>query len=140
MAHGLRLIRYKPVLVQTQYYTAYRVRIEATNPVGFDGNVFLYKREPVNPHTGVAMDTFQAIAGPADLAEYWIGAPDPDKAFPFFRLDYIELDLRAESILESLWTKITHEITILLTALDRLADLEFDLELQLGATDGSTSS
>jgi hypothetical protein len=144
----LRLTRSELQNVNYQYLGAFRLRVEASavdehgNPTGADPNVFLYLRKPVNPYTGTADDIFQAICGPVDLSDYPIGEPDPEKAFPFLRLSYVELDLRATSVAEEIWGVIAREVNQLLVALQRMETLvpTLDIVVGLDETTGDSES
>lgn len=112
--------------VNYQWAGAFRLRVEASDPTGSgaDPNVFVYRRDPVNPYTGEANDTFFAVASPVDLAEYPVGDPDPDAQFPFFRLDYVELDFRAVSQAREVWELVREGVCNLLAALEKLEQLQ----------------
>jgi hypothetical protein len=125
MAGQLKVIRKEVETVEYQWAGAFRLRVEVSDPnaTGADPRVFLYRRDPVNPYTGETNDTFFAIASVPDLSLYPPGEPDPNTPYPFFRLDYVELDLQSSSIADSLWAVILREINALLQALERLQEL-----------------
>lgn len=144
MAGQLKLVRKELTEVEYQWAGAFRMRIEASDPnnTGADPNVFLYRRDPVNPYTGEASDVFFAVASVADLADYPVGEPDPDKPYPFLRLDYIELDFRASSQAKEVWEIVVREVNALLECLGRMANL-VEVETQFvgtAPTEGTSDS
>ena len=135
MARRLKLDRKEVTNVNYQWTGAFRLRIECSDPSGSgaDPHVFIYRRDPANPYDGSVNDTFFAVASPVDLAEYPVGEPDPAAQFPFFRLDYVELDLRATSMAREVWLLVVREVNNLLEALDRLEQLIVTEEVWVGA-------
>lgn len=144
MARRLKLTRQQLTHVNYQYLGAFRLRVEVSDPTdsGADPYVFIYNRRPVNPYTDEADDDFMAVAGPVDLAEYPVGEPRAGTAYPFFRLNYIELDFRATAQAEEVWLLIVQEVDNLLKALDRMEQLEVSEETWVGAAleDGESDS
>lgn len=130
MARQLKLTRSGLALVEYQWAGAFRMRIDASDPnaTGADPAVFLYRQDPINPYTNTASAVFFAVASIADIAEYPVGEPNEALAFPFFRLDYIELDFRTTSQALEVWQIIISEVASLLAALDRMDELvELDI-------------
>jgi len=144
MARRLKLSRQRLTHVDYLYLGAFRLRVEVSDPTdsGADPFVFIYNRRPLNPYTGTADDDFMAIASVPDLAEYPVGEPRDGTAYPFFRLNYVELDFRATSQAEEVWLLIVQEIDNLLKALDRMERLEVTEETWVGAAleDGDSDS
>ena len=135
MARRLKLDRKEVTNVDYQWTGAFRLRIECSDPSnsGADPNVFVYRRDPANPYDGTANDTFFAVASPVDLSEYPVGEPNPDAQYPFFRLDYVELDFRATSDAVEAYDLIVAELGTLCRALDRLEQLEAASSVWVGA-------
>lgn len=131
----LKLVRKAVTQVNYQFLGAYRLRIEVSDPgnTGADPYVFLYLRRPVNPYNGDVLDDFHAIASPVDLAEYPVGEPNALTTYPFYRIDFIELDFRSTEQANDTWTLIVAEVDALLRALDRLDTLEVVEETFVGA-------
>mgnify|MGYP001098188921 CR=1 FL=1 len=127
MPRRLQLRRYELQNVNYQWLGAFRLRVEAlpepTSDPPMDTNVFIYRRDPVNPYTGTQTDTFFAVASPVDMSEYPVGAPSATTRFPFFRLNYVELDFRSSAQAEEAWRIIVHDVDNLLKALDRMDQL-----------------
>jgi hypothetical protein len=144
MSRRLKIVRSEVVNVDYRSLGAFRLRIDVTDPnnSGADINVFLYNRRPLDPYNETSLDDFMAVASPVDLAEYPVGEPHTDTAYPFFRLNYLELDFRATSQAEEAWVLIVAEIDALLKALDRLEALTVTQEIWVGneSTTGSSSS
>lgn len=144
MARRLKISRSELTNVNYQTLGAFRLRVDVTDPdnSGADVNVFLYNRRPFNPHTEEALSDFMAVASAVDLAEYPVGEPHTDTAYPFFRLSYVELDFRAVSQADETWLLLVAEIDALLKALDALENLTVTQEVWVGSetTTGSSSS
>jgi len=143
MARRLRLVRKQLATVRLPPFDVFRLRVEASDPTasGADPMVFLYNRRPVNPYDGTAAADFVAVCSPTDLAEYPAGVPDRLTTFPFFRLDYVELDFRAARQAEACWLTIVAEVDNLLRALDRMDRMEVVDTVWVGAPfEGGVSS
>ncbi len=142
MARRLKLTRQQLVEVNYQYLGAFRLRVDVTDPSdsGADTHVFLYNARPVNPYDGSQDADFLAVASPGDLAEYPRGEPNAQTTYPFFRLDYVELDFRATSQAEEVWLLIVAEVDQLLRALDRMESLVVTEETWVGSEPDAGSS
>lgn len=123
MARGLKLQRYAIENANHYHLRVFRLKVVAVEP--FDGMteyVFVYRRHPVNPYTGEYFDEFCGVASATDLAEYPIGAPDPNAGtHPFFLSDRFEIDLRSQTHYDQVWELIKDEVCTLITVLN-LAD------------------
>ena len=122
----LQLVRYEPVNLNFQYFSGWRLRIECTEAQGddLDKYIFIWKLGDLNPYTGARLDVFQAVCGPADLADIPIGEPDPDRMWPFYRLDWLEHDFRSTSLVQNFWGLIVQEARVLTEAVTRFSNLE----------------
>jgi len=144
MERRIKLTRLQPTEVNLNNYGAYRIRIEASNPEGadLDENIFIYRTVDASPYTDANRDVFEAVAGPGQLALYPIGLADPDQGWPYYRLDYVELDVLSASQAESIWTEIKSQVGLLITSLERLEKLKTIEEVWLPGppTDTSQSS
>ncbi len=122
--YKLLLKRFAATNVDYQFTGAYRLRVEASDPLstGVDPNVFLYLRRPPNPTTGLYQDDVIGTASPADLAEYPIGQPSGSTTYPIFRLSWFEVDVRSPILGAQLWEDTKARITNLLEGLDALED------------------
>ncbi len=123
MPRGIRLQRFSIKNANHWHLRVFRLRVEVveTSP-DMTRYVFVYRRHPADPYTGDIFDEFCTVASPVDLSEYPVGAPDPDKAFPFFRKDFIEVDLRSMVEFEEFWSLIVKFVCQLTETLD-LADI-----------------
>lgn len=142
MARRLKLTKLQVTEVNYQFLGAFRLRVEATDPIdsGADPYVFLYNRRPLNPYTETQDDDFHAIASPGDLAEYPVGEPNGLTTYPFFRLDYVELDFRSTEQAEATWLLIVAEVDALMKALDRMETLVPTDEVWVGAAPDAGAS
>jgi hypothetical protein len=128
MPRRLKLTKYNVPNVNYQYLGAYRLRVEATDPLntGADPHVFMFLRAPDNSD-GSTDDYFHAVASPPDMADYPVGAPTTGTPYPFFRLDYVELDFRSVSDANEALEVIVREVNALLLSLailDKLVPAE----------------
>jgi hypothetical protein len=121
----IQLTRSESSKVVFNNYGAYRLRVEVTGFEGndIDGNIFIYKRMPPSPYTDLNADIFEAVAGPPQLADYPAGAPDPDQGWPYYRLNYVELDVASSAQAQAIWDEIQAEVSVLIEAMNRLDNL-----------------
>lgn len=129
MARRLKLKKYITPNVNYVTLGAYRVRIEAHEAEDMDSRVFVWRRDPVNPYTSQETNTFFAVASPVDMEEYPPEDPDPDKAYPFFRRSWVELDFRAVSDGNEAWVRIVELVCQLITSLNLLDNLNLETEV-----------
>lgn len=140
MSRALKLVRYGVKNANVWYMKAFRIRIEATDAEDMSDRVFVYQREPVDPYTGNQLDLFCSVAGPVDMSEYPPEEPPEDGSTPFFRKNFIEVDVRSTSHADELWEIVKTEVCNLIDALDRLETLEVQDESQCGTPTTSESS
>jgi hypothetical protein len=144
MVRRLKLI--KSVVKNVNYQTlgAFRLRIDAMDISGgqTDPNVFLYLRSLTNPYTQITEDFWMSVAGPVDMSEYPAENPNTRTAYPIFRLSFVEVDLRAVSLANEVWTQVIREVTNLINALNLLENLTPEEEVLIGPPleSGSSSS
>ena len=125
MAYRIQLTRYGVENINWLYFGAYRMRVEVTavEGAGLDRSIFIYRRVPISPYTGVNYDDFCAVAGPAQMADVPIGEPDANRYWPFYRLDYVELDFTSPQLAEEVWNTIKNEARILCEGMGRYSQL-----------------
>lgn len=135
MSRRLKLVKKGVTNINYLWVGAFRLRVECSDPSdsGADPYVFLHRRDPINAYTGTADDVFFAVASPVDLAEYPVGEPNGQTAYPIFRLDYFEIDLRAASLVDEVWTTVVNEVTALLAALEKLESLVEEAAVWVGS-------
>lgn len=123
--HAIQLHRYEPVNVNFHYFSAYRMRVEVADIVGdgFDQHIFIYQKRPVSPYSGLGCDTFCAIAGPSQFSTIPAVEADPQKSYPYYRLNYVELDFISRKEALQAWEVIQKEVAILVEAMGKLAQL-----------------
>lgn len=140
--HRLKLTRYGIDNVRYKHLGAFRIRIEATDPTdsGMDTNVFVYRQDPINAYSGDANNTFMAVASAVDLAEYPADEPNTATEFPFFRLNYVELDVRAISQAEEFWQIVVHDVGVLIESLNVLIELREQEAVWVGAPFGNSGN
>lgn len=142
MARRLRITKKQLVDVNFEFLGAFRLRVEIDDPTnsGADPNVFVYNRRPMDVTDRAISDVFSAVASPVDLAEYPVGEPIGTTTYPFYRLSYVELDLRSTKLAEEVWLTIVREVTTLLQILDRMEQLVPVAEIWIGDPPSSASS
>jgi hypothetical protein len=128
----LQIKRYAATNVDYKRFSAYRLRVEAVEAVNMDKNVFLYRRDPINPYTNDVTDTFFTVCSPADIAEFPVGTPNPGNVAPFFRNWFIELDFRTSQDAMNAWQLLVAELSNLVEAYDRLEDLALVEDFWIG--------
>lgn len=140
----IRLTRYAATTINYNNYGAYRLRIEVTGVEGadLDANIFIYKRNPPSPYTALDCDNFEAVAGPPQMAAIPAGAPNPDMEWPYYRLNYVELDVASATQADSIWAEIQAEACVLVSAMEKLTALQAieDVWCPSPPDPGSTSS
>jgi hypothetical protein len=126
MPRRIRLTRYAATVVNFNNYGAYRLRIEVTAAEGpdLDEYIFIYKRNPPSAYTAQSCDTFEAVAGPSQLATYPAVEPNADQGWPYYRLNYVELDVASTAQADSIWNEIQAEVCVLVSAMERLTKLQ----------------
>jgi len=102
---------------------AQRLRVVASDGTNIDEHLFRYRMLPLDPSGSSLIAQFDGICSPDDLDnlpedEASVGA-DP----AWFRLDYVDLVVRAPETADELWDAIISDITILKNSLDNRGDL-----------------
>jgi hypothetical protein len=120
------LTRYAANTVNFNNYGAYRIRIEVTAVEGpdLDEFIFIYKHNPPSAYTDQSCDTFEAVAGPPQLATYPAGQSNADQGWPYYRLNYVELDVASTAQADAIWNEIQAEVCALVSAMERLTQLQ----------------
>lgn len=136
---GVTLTRYEVANVDYHWLSAFRLRIVASDALGMDERVFLFRRGSLNPYTNERTDYFITVCSPVDMEDFPAGEPDPEKTYPFFRLDEVTLDFRTSADAEAAWDVILGEVENLVTALNTLENLTATIEVRVGDSDSSES-
>jgi hypothetical protein len=126
MTRRICLTRSATTTTSNTNYGTYRLRVDVVAVEGpdLDANIFVYRNNPPSPYTTLSTDTFEAVAGPPQLANIPAGASNPDLSWPYFRLNYIELDVASTAEADGIWAEIQAETKELLDALERLSQLQ----------------
>jgi len=117
-----RLVRSEPKNVDHVYFNTFRFRLEVVEVEGdgLDPYVFVYLQEPKSPYNdNPPCATFQAIVGMAQLDTIPILEPDPLRSWPYFRLDWVELDFPSLELAEKTIKTIERELTVLSNGMER---------------------
>lgn len=121
----------------------YRVRFDVTCADGMPAAVFAYRLLPMDPQTGAKAGHFSHICSPVDLEEYPINGPIPGHVPEWFRLSYVDVELRSVTEAEAFVRDVRADLARLVRSLQRLDAITPTGEEELGAicpTDSSSSS
>ncbi len=142
MARRVRLNRLVPTKVDLNNYGAIRLRVEVTEVEGtdLDKYLFIYRKGTPSPYSDISNDVFEGIVGPYQLATYPVLDANPDMGWPYFRLDYIEVDCISNSQADSLWEEIQTQIGILVKAMNQLEKLQSVEDVWLPSAPDSSAS
>ncbi len=126
MARAVKLTRLAADTSTYNNYGAYRLRIEVAEVSGadLDEYLFIYRAIAPSAYTGQNCDVFEAVAGPSQLAAYPAGAANPDQGWPYYRLNYVELDVISATQADSIWKEIQKQVCVLVAAMDKLDNLQ----------------
>ena len=138
-ARGIKLQRYQIANAPHLSMHGFRLRIQVAAVAGdMPPDVFVYYRRPADPHTGEIVDDFQTVASFVDLAEYPALSPNPELS-PFFRLDYIEVDVRSVAHYQEVWQMIQAAVNSLIAALNRADQMVLAEEVWIGEPNDDAS-
>lgn len=136
---GIQLSRSEIRRANHLHIGGFRIRVDVVDTHGgVPPEIFVYRRNPPNPHTGRREDIFQTVASFVDLSEFPAGAPGPDS--PFFRLPYIELDVRSTKHYDEVWRTIQDLTVNLVAAMDRAEELVVAETVWCGQPAGESDS
>ena len=128
----LQLRRYGIKQANHWHLHGFRIRIEVKSAENVDQNIFVYRRSPPDPVTGVVFDEFMTVVSFVDLTEYPVGAPDPASGVPFFRQNFVELDTRSVADTSTVWTTVVLEAENLLKSLAQAETLVHEEDITIG--------
>jgi hypothetical protein len=129
---GLTLKRYEPTATTSSRRPVWRLRVEASEPAGFDGLPFVFRRLPAGLYGEDPLDDFVGVASAVELADLPPDEPDPDRGYPYLRKAAVELDLKSAADCDTVWRLLRDQVTVLIADLDRLAALGVTEEVRLG--------
>lgn len=133
MPYGIKLQRLEIDSANHAHLGVWRCRVEAVDPVGeMDPNIFLFRRHPLDPHTGLNADKFITVATIADLSIYPVDDPDPGNSRQFYRTDVVELDFESQSDYLRFWVEIQRIVRELVSGLILADNLIVAEEVQIG--------
>ncbi len=119
-----------------------RVRITATDANLMPSKIFAYLLLPMKPGAGEREGAFSHICSPTDLAEYPEDDPIPGSRPEWFRLDYVDVHLRARSEVKAFIQDVVDDVQALKAALDLMDNLIPGGSIWIGGepTDSSSSA
>jgi hypothetical protein len=120
VARTLTITRSALTNANHRFLRAFRLRVDVTHAVNMPAEIFLYQQNAPDPVTQAIYSTLITVASPVDLADYPVGAPNPDAELPYFRQSFVELDVRSSAEYQEIWNTIRNAIGNLCEALDRL--------------------
>lgn len=141
-ARGLTLTLYEPAIVPSPTLSgkAFRVRITATEPIMIPTEVFLHRKNTLNPLTGAVSDEFCAIVSPEDLVTYPVGEPNPTDDPPFFRLAEVDAPVASRTVALKLFDEVHEEVCRLIELLNKLDTLVEVQSVRCGAPEETSAS
>jgi hypothetical protein len=120
--------------------TGIRVRVEASGAVGMPNKIFAYLLQPLKPGDTERVGAFDHVCSPSDLEDYPENAPIPGYKPEWFRLDYVDLVLRARTEVYEFIKDLAADVHMLKTTLDT-ADRIFPAgEVWIGGAPAQSSS
>jgi hypothetical protein len=125
---------------------AQRIRVTASAGVGIDEHLFRYRMVPLDPSGSSTIGQFDGICSPDDILSLPENDPTPGVNPAWFRLNYVDLIVRAPSILAEIWAAIYADIAVLKNAMDNRGDgatsssYSIDYDFSQGADEVGTSS
>jgi hypothetical protein len=119
----IQLKRYRMKEANHLFLRGFRIRVEVAEAIEVDEHVFIYSRHH-DANTDTDTDTFESVASFPDMSWYPVNDPDPALGLPFFRKNFVELDVRSTSDYENIWTTLVQQVCQLVHALDRAGKLE----------------
>jgi hypothetical protein len=109
-----------------------RVRIEAAEAALMPDKVFAYLLLPMKPAAGEREGAFSHICSPTDLAEYPEDDPLPGVRPEFFRLNYVDVQLRSRSEAKAFIQDVCDDVQRLKNTLDLMDTLQTGGSLWIG--------
>lgn len=100
-----------------------RVRMQASEAVNMDPNVFAYLMRPLNPATGTQAGYFDHVCNVVDLTDYPIGGPAPASRPSWFRLDWVDITVATEDIALNFINLVRADVQDIKTQLDNQDEL-----------------
>ena len=137
---GLKLRRYAIANANHWSLHGFRLRIDVAETIGdVPGEIFVYRSHPIDPNTGQApRPDWLSVASFVDLSTYPAGAPDPATDYPFFRLNFIEVDVRSLAIYNQVWLEVQSSVANLINALNLADNLVVAEETWIGDPTGAS--
>jgi hypothetical protein len=125
MARNVQLVRAPIEDSVHKHLHTFRIRISIGDVEGdMPKDVFVHRRHPTDPYDGTVFDEFCTVASPAHLGLYPPIDPDPERGFPFFRKDHMDVDVQSQTEFDEVWETILNAVCDLAQVLDLLDDME----------------
>jgi hypothetical protein len=101
-----------------------RIEVISVDGPDLDENIFIYQRVASSPYSQeTPNDMFCAVAGPADIASIPPEEPNTNQRWPFYRLNWVELDFPSTRQAMQTWEEIKREVKVLAQAMTRFSNL-----------------
>lgn len=101
-----------------------RVRFDILAAEDMPAEVFAFKMKTVNPATGEAQGFFSHVCSPSDLSDFPAEEPEEGVSPAWFRLSYVDLQLRSDVEADDFAAIIEQQLDQLKCALDKLETVE----------------
>jgi hypothetical protein len=95
-----------------------RVRLETSNAVDMPSKIFAYTLSPLVAGETVRTASFSHVCSPSDLNDYPEDEPTPGVRPEWFRLDYVDVVLRARTEVHAFIREAASDVYRLKTSLD----------------------
>lgn len=127
MARSIDLTRYSESTAPVEGRgDAFRLRIEASNPVDMPKEIFLFVQGPKDMNTGTVHEYFLGIATPDDLVTYPVNSPDPNIDPPYYLKDTIDVLVESREVADYIWSEVRAQVKTLIEALNNKDTLSAD--------------
>jgi hypothetical protein len=123
MARGLR-ISWAASRYVLGKHDGKRLRITASDPCGMTDKIFAYRMLPLNPQTGEEAGFFSHVCSPVDLEDYPEDGPTPGHTPKWFRLNFVDQQIRSVAEASDLLQAVLEDIRRLKRTLDTMDTLE----------------
>jgi len=117
-----------------------RVRIEAANAELMPEKIFAYLLLPMKPAAGEREGAFSHVCSPTDLAEFPEDDPVPGVRPEWFRLNYVDVQLRSRSEAKQFIQDVIDDVQRLKSTLDTMDTLQSGGTIWVGSPPSDSSS
>lgn len=133
MPRGITIYRSEQETVTNpDFAEGFRIVLRADDPLNMPKEIFLFRKELVNPETGAAADSFLGVCSPLDLSRYPANAPDPSRPRPFFRKSEADVIVANQHDAQKFWQSVSQEVQDLIDQLNLMDVLAPAVSVRFG--------